>query len=469
LRLVMKFGGSVLRDGAGVLKAARVVGRHLARGEGVVVVTSSIAGVADSLDSFCEHREERTARGREDLLEELRKTHFKASDAAVPRRELLEKAKSELLSLLESLGRDLAAASLLEEVGGRARDTVLSHGERLSAAVFSSALRALNPEKFRARILTGGEAGVVTDEVFGSAHPLQPLTGQGLRRSLQPLLRKGVTPVVTGLIAASRSGAVTTLGRGGSDLTATLIGAALGVDEVWMWSDVEGLMTADPKLVPEAKLIKRISYAEAAEMAGFGAKILHPKSLEPAMQAGIPVRIRSIDNPGSHGTLITAEAKPRRGEVVKAVSCLLDVASITVEGGGMVGVPGVAADVLGSLARRGVNISMISQGSSEVSITLVINGRDLEKALRGLKEDFPEESIVRSVSYEDDISVVNVVGAGMRGTPGVAARVFRAVADEGVNIRIIAQGSSELNISFAVAEKDAIKAVRAVHKAFNPG
>ena len=272
--------------------------------------------------------------------------------------------------------------------------------------------------------------------------------------------------MVTGYIAATQDDVTTTLGRGGSDYTATIIGAALAADEVWIWTDVNGLMTSDPKIAPSAKMWPELSFQEATEMTIFGAKAMHPRALEPAMEENIPVRIRNVFNPENPGTLIVKEQKIKLGDAVKAITLVKDVALVNVSGVGMVGTPGTAAKVFDVLGRDNINILMISQSVSEANISFVIQRSLLERAVSTLEIALLGRGLIREVTAEDDVCVVAVVGAGMKGTPGVASRIFAAIASKGINVRMIAQGSSELNISFVVKETDGEEAVRAIHEEF---
>jgi len=285
-----------------------------------------------------------------------------------------------------------------------------------------------------------------------------------VRTTLGPRLKE-IVPVVTGFIAGDSKGRITTLGRGGSDYTAAILGAALEADEIWIWTDVDGILTTDPRLVEDAKIIKEISYIEAMELAYFGAKVLHPKTIEPAMEKGIPVRVKNSFKPEVPGTAIVKDQE-KSSDIVKAISVKGNAVLLTVSGVGMIGVPGVAARVFKALADEKVNILMISQGSSEANISMVIDKGDIDNAVRALKEEFIGANIVRDVHYNEDVSIIAVVGAGMKGTKGVAARVFRAVAEAGVNVLMIAQGSSEVNISFVVGSEDAKEAAKALHREF---
>lgn len=457
MRVVMKFGGTSVGNAERIVAAAELVKSYGA--EEVVVVTSAMSGVTDKLVEVSEKvlngYSEQDIR---DFVQQMRERHVRAlKEAAGEDAETLK----EIEKILSELEKVLIGVSYVGELTPRSRDYILSFGERLSAPILCATLRSrgITSEWF-----TGYEAGIVTDSNFGQANPIFDITVQRIRETLLPRLGKSV-PVVTGFIAGDEKGRITTLGRGGSDFTASIIGSAIDADEIIIWTDVDGILTTDPKLVREARVIKEISYIEAMELAYFGAKVLHPKTIEPAMEKGIPVRVKNSFNPEAEGTLIVKEQE-KTSDIVKAISVMRNVVLINISGAGMIGVPGVAARVFSSLAKEKVNIKMISQGSSEANISIVIERGDLERALKALREEFVGANIVRSVDYNESVAIIAVVGAGMRGTKGVAARVFRAVADAGVNVLMIAQGSSEVNISFVVADEDAGKAVRALHKEF---
>ncbi|WP_455285658.1 aspartate kinase, partial [[Eubacterium] cellulosolvens] len=325
---------------------------------------------------------------------------------------------------------------------------------------------ALSDSGMKVRRLTGEEAGIVTDDSFGEATPLMDITKRQVRDRLNPFIKDAIIPVVTGYITATQDGVPTTLGRGGSDYTATILGLALEADEVWIWTDVNGIMTADPKIEPEAQTIAKISFMEAMEMSHFAAKAMHPKALEPAAEVGLPVRVKNTLDPNGPDTLILEEQQIKPGNTVKAVTSVRDASMITVSGAGMHGAPGTAEKVLHVLGENEINVLMISQSSSETNISLVVSRSNLKEAEIALRQSLLGHGLFKEISTEPDVSVVAAVGAGMKGTPGIAARLFRAVADNGVNVRMIAQGSSELNISFVVREADVLRSVRALHKEF---
>jgi aspartate kinase len=278
----------------------------------------------------------------------------------------------------------------------------------------------------------------------------------------------GVTPVVTGFICSTPEGVTTTLGRGGSDYSASIIGAALDADEVWIWTDVDGVMTANPTEVPEARTLRDISYSEASEMAYYGAKVLHHKTILPAFRQRIPVRIRNSFDPVQQGTRISVEGRPSsRG--VKAVTSIRNVSLITISGRGMQGIPGLAAKTFAAVAQERANILMISQASSENNICFVVNTSEVNRVVRALRSALELDLMlghIEDITADNSIAVVAAVGDRMKGTPGIAGKVFGALGDAAVNVIAISQGSSELNISLIVAASEAACAVRAIHQAF---
>ncbi len=458
-RLVMKFGGTSVGSAERILMVAELVKRFAA--PETVVVTSAMSGVTDRLVEIAE----KVARGIEeeqihDFIQYMREKHLGVA-GEVAGREEVEELGAEIERLLSELEKILVGISYVGELTPRSLDYVLSFGERLAAPLLSAALRRRG---INSRWYTGYEAGIVTDSTFGRASPIMDITEERVLQVIEPRLRDTV-PVVTGFIAGDEKGRITTLGRGGSDYTAAILGSVLEADEIWIWTDVDGILTTDPKLVKEARVIKVLSYIEAMELAYFGAKVLHPKTIEPAMEKGIPVRVRNTFNPGCEGTLIVSEQE-KSSDIVKAISVMKNVALLNISGVGMIGLPGVASRVFTALAQQKVNILMISQGSSEANISIVVERADVERAVGALQEEFLGANIVKDVQYNEDVAIIAVVGAGMRGTRGVAARVFTAVANAGVNVLMIAQGSSEVNISFVVADEDAAKAARALHREF---
>ncbi|MEM2099336.1 MAG: aspartate kinase [Candidatus Bathyarchaeia archaeon] len=464
MKIVMKFGGTSVATGENIRHVANLVMKSVKEGCRVAVVVSALDGVTDKLFEAAETVQKGNEGYVKKFKQELLDRHLSAASKAIKNKQVRKEVEQIIEKTIDELEKVLTGISYVGELTPKSKDYVLSFGERLSAPIVWGTLQDL---KLETQWFTGKEAGIVTDAYFGSASPLMNVTMHQLKERIAPLLEKNVVPVVTGYIAATQEGIVTTLGRGGSDYTATLLGAALAVDEVWIWTDVDGIMTADPKIIPTARLLPELSYQEAAEMAIFGAKAMHPRALEPIIKEKIPARIRNVFNPENPGTLISSKQVTDQADAVKAVALIKDVAMINVSGAAMVGAPGSYAKVLDILGKNDVNVMMISTAVSEANMSLVIRRGMLGRALSTLEIALLGRGLVNEVTAEDDVCVVAAMGANMKGTLGVASRLFTAVAHAGVNIRMIAQGSSELNISFVVKEKDGETAVQAIHKEFN--
>ena len=457
MRVVMKFGGSLLASRHGIRRVGDIVETARTEGDQVVVVVSALGDVTDKL---LQAASDARSWGDKEILEavgELRKAHLTAIEQSSLRNEMKAEVVQGVEASLERLRKTLSGISILGELSPRSRDLVVSFGERMSAPLVSAEIGARGATSSS---LTGGEAGIVTDDAYGEATPIHGLTSRSVRRRLIPMLSRGEVPVVAGFIAMSSSGETTTLGRGGSDYTATLLASSIGADEVWIWTDVDGILTADPRVVKDPATVPRLSYAEAEELAFFGAKNMHPLALGPARTSGVPVRIRNGFRPDGLGTLITGEQTRSRG-VVKVVAVVRNVGLLTVAGETLQGRPGVAARVFSALASNGVNVLMISQSVSEANISMIVRRTSLKTAEKALGRELKYQGI--AVEGDPRVAVVAAVGAGMRGEKGVAARIFSAVASRGINVRMIAQGSSELNVSFVVNEEKADDAVRALH------
>jgi aspartate kinase len=457
----MKFGGSSLANPKSIKDAARIVQRYSSDNK-IVVVASAMNDTTDHLLEIGElaRKGENTRVGR--ILRSIQAIHVKTARTISS-----QKTPKELLDRINKLNMELEKTvegiSHLRELTPRTRDYLLSFGERLSTPMLAAAIRNLG---FKTQALSGGEAGITSDEKFGEAQPLVELSYHEIRRRLDPMLAKNQIPVVTGFIAATVDGSITTLGRGGSDYTASLLGAALSTDEIWIWTDVDGLMTADPRIVKHARVLPTVSFGEALELSYFGAKMMHPRAMHPAAQRKIPVRIRNSSKPTLEGTLVSSGETDTPGRVVKAVSIIRSVGIVTVSGTGMIGSPGAAAKVFMTLGSNDVNVMMISQGSSEATISCVVARKDVDTAVRALQLALMGQGFVEKVVAEKDACIIAVVGSGMKGTPGVAARIFGAVARKKINVRVVAQGSSEYNVSFVVSEDQGPEAVKAIHEEF---
>jgi bifunctional aspartokinase / homoserine dehydrogenase 1 len=461
---IHKFGGASLADAEAMRHAAHII--FAQRSTPQVVVVSAMAGVTDALLDTATRAARGDVQHVRGAAETLRARHLEAARALVPGGRgarlddlvrLIDGAVAELEQLAGGLG-------VLRELTPRTVDYLLARGERLSAQLFCAALGEAGCE---AAYVDATEV-VQTDGTFGRASPDLRRTERGARRILAPLLARGTIPVVPGFLGATPDGQVATLGRGGSDLTATLLARVLGAREVSLWKDVPGLLTADPRIVPDARVVPQVHVREAAELAYYGAKVLHPRALIPVLKRNIAIRVRPFADPGSLGTEIsrrrTLEQYP-----VKALSAIPGQALLTVTGSGMLGVPGIAARTFAAVHHEGISMSLITQASSEHSICFSVPAESAARARKSLEETFRPEMArqeIDGVEVQTGLATLVVVGLGMAGTPGIAARVFAALADAGINVIATAQGSSELNLSLVVAGRDAARAQRAVHAAF---
>ncbi len=464
--IVMKFGGTSLAGNGPIRQVGSIV-RRFARSRPVVVV-SAMAGVTDDLIALADQSvagRPREVRGRLDRLQRRHRRTVRLLGLGGPPGVLLEREMEGLFNELEGVCHGVL---LLRELSRRSLDLVSSFGERLAALIVTEHLRSLG---LKAQAVDARDL-IVTDDSHGAAAVDFELSNRNLRRAILPIARRGSIPVVTGYIGRTRSGATTTLGRSGSDYTAAILGGALRVGEVWIWKEVDGVCTADPNLVPSARVVPRVSYQEAAEMAHYGAEVIHPKTMAPARRAGIAIRIKNTFRPDAPGTLITSRPGGR-GASPLLVSSIDGMALVTVEGTGIFGQPGMILRLLTPVALAGTNIYMISMSSSEYNISFAIMQEDLDKTLRALEKDFRDRGLlgeqVARITVERDMCAIAVVGAGMKGQHGIAGRVFSSLGDSGVNVVAIAQGSSEYNITVLIKGRDMRRGVRAIHDRLNVG
>ena len=459
---VHKFGGTSLGDASCMAEAARRVA-EAADGARVVVVASAMAGVTDRLMELASAASAGDrSRGRR-IVKQVAYRYRDTLDA-LGAGERAAPVQGELSRLSDELWDLVKGAVLIGELTPRTRDRILSTGEKLSARLLACTLRS---QGLDARALDA-DTFLETDANFGEATPLGPVADRTIAAVLLPLLKRGEIPVVTGFCGRAPDGATTTLGRGGSDLTATVIAAALDAEAVTLWTDVDGIYTADPNLVPEARIIPQLNYREAAEMSFYGANVLHQRTMIPVARSGIPVHTRNTFAPEQRGSVVDSHFTPG-SHPVKATTAVRAHSLISVEGKGMAGVPGVAARVFSCLALEGISVTMISQSSSEASICLAVPSAQAGGAEAALKRAFRVElgrGLVEEIVVRDRVALVAIVGLGMAQTPGVSARVFSALARRQVNVLAIAQGSSELNISLAVDERSVDLSLGAIHEEF---
>ena len=461
--LVMKFGGTSVGSAEAIDQAVQIVFDAHQDWPRLVVVTSAMAGVTNLLLESAALAIRGETHAIDQAAMQLRRMHYSVVDELLPEGSQHAKVKLAIDRLIADFSSLSQAIAVLGEATPRAMDALASLGERLSVRLLAAAIatRGVPAQFVEANHL------IVTDRVFQAAHPDLEATRLRSKQVLEPLLDQGITPVVTGFLAAAEDGVTTTLGRGGSDYSAAIIGAVLPAYEVWIWTDVDGVMTADPRLVPNARTIPTLSYREIGELAYFGAKVVHPKTIRPVIEAGIGLRVCNTFNPGLDGTRIVMEGYSQGNGAIKAVTAIRQQSLITLEGRGMLGVVGVAARTFGAVAATGVSVPLITQASSEQSICFAVPVEAAERVMGGLEAAFASELQRRDIDRiwaSDEVVIITVVGSGMRNTPGISGRIFGALGVHGVNVIAIAQGSTEVSISLVVDAGDAEEAVRALHE-----
>jgi aspartate kinase len=450
--IVMKFGGTSVESAEAIERAAKIVASRRRRLP--VVVVSAMAKVTDQLVSMGQKAASADCDGALELLRAMRERHFRAAKELLgPKRAATLAPRLEAhFTELENFLRGLAA---VRELTPRGSDYLLSFGELLSSIIVADAftLRGLNAAWVDSREC------LVTDSRFTCAVPQMAETREHCKKKLAPLLAKKRVPVLGGFIAATGEGIPTTLGRGGSDYSAAIFGAALDADKIEIWTDVEGMMTTDPRLCPGARTIKQISFNEAAELAYFGAKVLHPATLLPAIHKNIPVYVLNSRNLKSTGTEITAQAPPSR-DTFRAITAKNGTSIVNVVASRGVGVHAFLRSVFEAMDRHSASVDLVA--ISEVSLSFTMESKRLPQALMSDLEEIAE------VNCEQNQAIICLVGEDIHGKPGIAASVFNTVAEAGVNVRMISQGASEINISFVISEADVPKAVRHLHEHFFP-
>ena len=457
--LVMKFGGTSVGSTEAIQQLIGITRDAKNDWQNVAVIVSAMSGITDKLLVCANNAAAGDGSMAEEIASELSEKHLSALDQLAPdatqARMTIEKLLDEFVSLCHAI-------FVLGEASPRALDAISSLGERMSASLVTAAL-----DKAGIPASTVDTRNVlVTDAIHQFASPDMEATRQRAEQIIQPLFKAGQVPVITGFIGASREGVVTTLGRGGSDFSGAIFGVVLDAQEIWIWTDVSGVMSTDPRIEPSARTLPEVTYKEISELAFYGAKVLHPKTIRPALEHGITLWVKNTFAPESASTRIIEDGNGQKGHI-RAVTAIRGQCMITVEGRGMLGVPGIAARMFTAVARSKTSIVMISQASSEQSICFVVPFAAREIVVGALEEEFLQELARRDIdriSASDDCAIVTVVGAGMRSTPGIAGKVFSAVGAESVNVIAIAQGSSECSISLVVDASETDRAIRAIHR-----
>lgn len=461
MKLILKYGGTSISSAKDIQNVAKHI-QSLSKQNQLVIVCSAISNTTDDLIEISQLIKNENKKKAEQLAKKIANRHQELAKHTIKKPQIRKKLLQTLNEYFVELVALIDGMVLLGEVTPRSMDYLFSFGERLSIKLISAAINDLGKKSIS---LTGKEVGIVTDSNFGESKPLMDTTRLRISKTLDSLFSEKIIPVIGGFAGADQHGHVTTFGRGGSDYSATIIGSCIKADEIWLMSDVDGLMTADPKIVKNAKLLKEVSYIEAIEMAMFGAKQIHPRTFEPLLSKKIPMKIRSSFNVKNEGTLVTSSPSPSSKNTVKCVSNISNNGLIDIRGGSMVGTPGTAATIFTTLANASINVMMISQNPSESSITIVVKNTDLDKAVSTLEMELLGK-IIKKLEVTTNMAIIALIGSGMRGTVGVASKVFGAMAKNKVNVSMITQGSSELNLAFVVKNSDANTAVQALHNEF---
>lgn len=460
---VMKFGGTSVGDASCIAKVVEII-RSASQEADLAVVVSAMSGVTNKLVEAASQAEAGNAERVAAILKQLREQHDAALRSLIHAPEEQLRIGRKMDELFEEADRLCKGTIFLRELTPRVRDAISSLGERLSVPVVAATLQqaGVASEAIEATEL------VVTDSSHGAADPWLDLTRERCEIRLIPLVKSGVVPVITGFIGATAEGVLTTLGRGGSDYSATILGAALAADEVEIWTDVDGILTADPRLVPSARTISEVSYREAAELAYFGAKVLHPKTLKPLAQSAIPLWIRNTFAPEKPGTKITPDGASNRHGVT-ALTSVSDAALITVGGPGIAGVPDVLGRTFATTRELRADVLLISQSSSQNDICLVVSSSMAKRTVEDLRREFAQDLAyeqVEHISIDSTVAIITVVGKNIRGISGIVGRTFCALGRANVDTIAIAHGASECNISLVVAKKDMQAALAATHREF---
>lgn len=459
---VIKFGGTSVGSADAIRRAVDIVLANREAGPPVAVVVSAMSGVTDMLLRGAHSAASGDGATFARLADELLQRHQETLQALAPGAVDAESPLRMLRMQVKEFAALCHAIHVLREASPRALDTIAGLGERMNIHVVAAALEAAGCP---AQAIDSTEV-VVTDDAFQSASPDMAATRERAERIVRPVLDAGKVPVLAGFVGATPDGAVTTLGRGASDFSAAIYGVALKADEVWICTDVNGVMSADPRVVPQARTLPEVTFKEISELAFYGAKVLQPKTIRPVLEQRVALWVKNTFDPGGPCTRIVPDNGDAYGGV-KAVTAIRGQCIVTVEGRGMLGVPGIAARTFGAVARTGTSVVMISQASSEQSICFVVEVRSASRVVNALRQEFHVElqrQDIDSVWQSEEAVIVTAVGAGMRHTPGIAGKVFSALGAAGINVIAIAQGSSECSISLAVAAADADAAVRTLHE-----
>jgi len=457
---ILKFGGSSVKDAKRIRNVANIIQSYHERGEKFAVVVSALGGITDTLIDMSE----KAATGDmsyKQTMQDVTKRHFTVVRKLFSPDKRAD-VRKKIMDAMEELGELLHGVSLIKELTPRTLDRIKSFGERNSAFILS---QVISQDGLAGAYLNATEV-VVTNNNFGSAQVYLEETYANIQARFEG---SDNIFIITGFIGSNKNGVTTTLGRGGSDYTASLFGAALNVEEIEIWTDVDGVMTTDPRKVKKAFPIRKMTYEEAMEMSHFGAKVIYPPTIIPALAKKIPIRIKNSYDPDSPGTLISDKPSSDHRYIAKGISAINQIGLLTLQGSGMIGVAGTSARLFGALARKEISIILITQGSSEHSICLAIKPEDADAAREAIESEFDLEikaGYIEPVRIETDLAIIALIGENMKSRPGISGKLFQALGRNGINVVATAQGSSELNISVVIPKTDVSKALNAIHESF---
>jgi bifunctional aspartokinase / homoserine dehydrogenase 1 len=460
---VLKFGGTSVGDASCILRVVEII-RAATQESDLAVVVSAIGGVTNQLVEASAQAELGNEEAVAEILQQLRRRHECVLVETLESPGERESTINKIDRLFKEADLLCTGTMLLRQLAPRVRDAISSLGERLSVLLVAAALR----ERGVAAQAIDAMELIVTDSTHGAAEPQFELTRKRCEARLRPQLEQGSVPVITGFIGATPEGVLTTLGRGGSDYSATILAAALQAKEVVIWTDVDGLLTADPRIVPDARTLAEVSYREAAELAYFGSKVLHPKTISPLLERGIPLWIRNTFSPEMPGTKIVRNGSGKR-RLVTALTAVSDAARITIGGPGIAGVPDVLGRTLAATRRLRADVLLVSQSSSQNDVCLVVSASMGMRTVSELHREFAEQlngHPVEHIAIDSSVAVVSAVGNGVQSLPGILGRAFGALSRENVEVTAVAHGALECNLSFVVSRQNVKTALLALHREF---
>jgi len=451
---VMKFGGGCLKNCEHLLKVAEIIKLEK---DSVVVIVSALSGITDLLENGIQISM-KSSKNVSEIISTIRNLHKHVAETSIQDNEIKQRLMKDIENRLKKLERLFYGIAYTEEITESIRAHILSYGERLSALVLSEILKSLDKD---AIAVEADQIAIITDESFENATAILPEVKKNLSSTILPLINKGTIPIITGYFGCTHEGKVTTFGRNGSDYSAAVVAYGIGANLLEIWKDVDGFMSGDPKIVKNPHRIERLSYYEAAELSYFGARIIHPRTVEPLVDVSIPIRIRNVYNIKSKGTEVFGEGYERE-DVIKSVTYNKDISVLRIHGPGVGYKPGIIAEIGGILSKMGINIYSII--TSQTCINLLVDRKDSRMSYESIKNLVG--GIIEKIDLEDNIALIAVVGEGLLKRKGVAARVFSAVAEESVNIEMISSGASEVASYFIVKEKYVRKTINAIHREF---